>query len=102
MTPATLAIISAAFPEEERGKAIGIWAAVGALGFAVGPVAGGLLAEHVGWSWIFWINVPVGLLALLVGRRAIVESRDTLGSRGRSTSAASLARAARCSRSPTR
>jgi EmrB/QacA subfamily drug resistance transporter len=75
-TPATLAIISAAFPEQERGKAIGIWAAVGALGFAVGPVTGGALAQHLDWSWIFWINVPVGLLALLVGRRTIVESRD--------------------------
>jgi EmrB/QacA subfamily drug resistance transporter len=75
-TPATLAIISAAFPEQERGKAIGIWAAVGALGFAVGPVTGGALAQHLHWSWIFWINVPVGLLGLLVGRRTIVESRD--------------------------
>jgi EmrB/QacA subfamily drug resistance transporter len=76
LTPATLAIISAAFPEQERGKAIGIWAAVGALGFAVGPVTGGVLAQHLHWSWIFWINIPVGLLALLVGRRTIVESRD--------------------------
>jgi EmrB/QacA subfamily drug resistance transporter len=76
LTPATLAIISAAFPEEERGRAIGIWAAVGALGFAVGPVTGGVLAQHVHWSWIFWINIPVGLVALLVGRRTIVESRD--------------------------
>jgi len=76
LTPATLAIISAAFPEEERGKAIGVWAAVGAFGFGIGPLIGGLLAEHVGWSWIFWINVPVGLLALLVGRRTIVESHD--------------------------
>ena len=81
MTPATLAIISATFAEEERGKAIGIWAAVGALGFAVGPVTGGLLAEHVGWNWIFWINVPVGLTALLVGRRTIVESRDDSSTR---------------------
>ncbi len=76
VTPATLAIISAAFPADERGKAIGGWAAVGALGFALGPVAGGLLAEHAGWSWIFWLNVPLGALALAVGRRAIVESRD--------------------------
>jgi EmrB/QacA subfamily drug resistance transporter len=77
MTPATLAIITAAFPEAERGKAIGTWAAVGAVGFAIGPVTGGLLAEHLGWNWIFWINVPVGLLGLAVGRHAIVESRDT-------------------------
>jgi EmrB/QacA subfamily drug resistance transporter len=82
MTPATLAIISAAFSAEERGRAIGTWAAVGAFGFGVGPVIGGLLAEHVGWSWIFWINVPVGIVALLVGRRAIVESRDETATRG--------------------
>jgi MFS family permease len=76
MVPATLAIITAAFPAEERGRAVGIWAAVGALGFGLGPVTGGVLAQHVHWSWIFWINVPVGLVALLLGSRAIAESRD--------------------------
>jgi EmrB/QacA subfamily drug resistance transporter len=82
MTPATLAIVSAAFPEaKERGRAIAAWAAAGALGFAVGPVVGGALAQHVHWSWIFWVNVPVGLAALLVGRHGIVESRDVSGGR---------------------
>jgi EmrB/QacA subfamily drug resistance transporter len=76
VAPATLAIISAGFPEDVRGKAVGTWAAAGALGFAVGPVAGGLLAEHVHWSWVFWANVPVGLAALLVARTGVVESRD--------------------------
>src|SRR5262249_10989714 len=66
MVPATLAIISNAFPEAERGKAIGIWAAVGAFGFGLGPVVGGVLAQHVHWSWIFWVNVPVGVIGLIV------------------------------------
>jgi EmrB/QacA subfamily drug resistance transporter len=95
MTPATLAIISAAFPAAERGRAIGIWAAAAALGFAVGPVTGGVLAQHLHWSWIFWVNVPVGLVALLVGRRTIIESRDSsvgrrIDVRGVVTSGASL------------
>jgi EmrB/QacA subfamily drug resistance transporter len=77
MTPTTLAIISAAFTaEKERAKAISLWAATAALAFAVGPVAGGAIAEHVHWSWIFWINVPVGIVGWLLGRSSIDESRD--------------------------
>jgi EmrB/QacA subfamily drug resistance transporter len=77
LAPTTLAIISAAFPlERERAKAIGVWAAVSALAFAVGPGTGGALAQHVHWSWIFWINVPVGLVGWLLARVAIDESRD--------------------------
>jgi EmrB/QacA subfamily drug resistance transporter len=76
MTPTTLAIISVAFPDtRERARAIGLWAATSALAFAIGPVTGGLLAEHVHWSWIFWINVPVGIVGWLIGRTAIDESR---------------------------
>ena len=82
MVPTTLAIISAAFPgEKERGKAIGLWAAASALAFAVGPVAGGAIAEHVHWSWIFWINVPLGIAGWLVGRASIDESRDPAADR---------------------
>lgn len=88
MIPATLAIISHAFPEKERGKAISIWAAVGALGFAVGPAVGGLLTEHVDWSWIFWINLPVGLGGFLLGRFGIDESHDS--TTGRSLDLAGL------------
>jgi EmrB/QacA subfamily drug resistance transporter len=77
LTPTTLAIIAAAFPDtKERGKAIGLWAATSALAFAVGPVTGGAIAQHAHWSWIFWINVPVGLVGWLIGRAAIDESRD--------------------------
>jgi EmrB/QacA subfamily drug resistance transporter len=76
MTPTTLAIIAAAFPvERERAKAVGLWAATAALAFAIGPVAGGAIAQHITWSWIFWINVPVGVVGWAIGRAAIDESR---------------------------
>jgi EmrB/QacA subfamily drug resistance transporter len=76
MNPATLSILSATFPPEQRGTAIGIWAGVSALALAVGPIAGGLLTE-VHWSWIFFINVPIGVLAVLAARVFIDESKDT-------------------------
>ena len=77
MSPATLSIIAATFPPRQRGMAIGIWAGVSAMALAIGPLIGGLLAEYVDWSWIFFINVPVGILGILVARWAIDESRDT-------------------------
>ena len=77
MMPATLAIISAAFPPRQRGLAIGIWAGVSAMALAIGPLLGGILTEHIDWSWIFFVNVPVGLLGLIVGLIVIEESRDT-------------------------
>src|SRR5213082_2098383 len=77
MNPATLSIITATFPPRERGKAIGIWAGVSAMALAIGPLVGGLLTEHVNWNWIFFINVPVGILGLLAIPVFIEESRDT-------------------------
>src|SRR5919106_1065744 len=77
MMPATLSIISATFPPHERGMAIGIWAGVSAMALAIGPLIGGLLTEHIDWSWIFFVNVPIGALGLVVGRLVIGESRDT-------------------------
>ena len=77
MMPATLAIITQAFPPRQRGLAIGVWAGVSALALAIGPVVGGLLAQHVDWSWIFFVNVPVGVFGFVVGRIVIGESRDT-------------------------
>src|SRR4051812_22995838 len=77
MNPATLSIITATFPPRERGKAIGIWAGVSAMALAIGPLVGGLLTQHVNWNWIFFINVPVGILGLLAIPVFIDESRDT-------------------------
>jgi EmrB/QacA subfamily drug resistance transporter len=77
MNPATLSIISATFPPEQRGTAIGIWAGVSALALAIGPLVGGLLTDHLDWSWIFFVNVPVGVLAVAVSFLVIEESRDT-------------------------
>src|SRR5919201_3780898 len=76
MTPATLSIIAATFPPRERGTAIGIWAGVSALALAIGPLAGGLITEHLNWSWIFFVNVPVGALGIVASFVFIDESRD--------------------------
>ena len=77
MMPATLSIITATFPPRERGAALGIWAGVSAMALAIGPLVGGLITEHIGWNWIFFINVPVGLVGLVAARLIIPESRDT-------------------------
>jgi EmrB/QacA subfamily drug resistance transporter len=74
--PATLSIISNAFPPHERGKAIGTWAGVSALALAIGPVVGGWLVESVSWQSIFFLNIPVAIAAVLVTLFATHESRD--------------------------
>jgi len=77
MNPATLSIIAATFPPRQRGTAMGIWVGVSAVALALGPITGGLLAEHADWSWIFFINVPIGALAIVAARVVIRESKDT-------------------------
>jgi EmrB/QacA subfamily drug resistance transporter len=77
MNPSTLSIITVTFPPKQRGTAIGIWAGVSALALAIGPLAGGLITEHIGWNWIFFINVPIGALAIAAAYAFIDESRDT-------------------------
>ena len=77
MNPATLSIIAATFPPNQRGTAIGIWAGTSALALAIGPLVGGLITEHLDWSWIFFVNVPVGVLAVAASFLFIDESRDS-------------------------
>ena len=76
MNPATLSIIAATFPPRQRGTAIGIWAGTAALALALGPLVGGLLTEHISWSWIFFVNVPIGVIAIVASLILIPESRD--------------------------
>jgi EmrB/QacA subfamily drug resistance transporter len=76
MNPATLSIIAATFPPRQRGTAIGIWAGTAALALALGPLVGGLLTEHISWSWIFFVNVPIGVIAIVASFLLIPESRD--------------------------
>jgi EmrB/QacA subfamily drug resistance transporter len=77
MLPATLSIITATFPVKERGLAIGIWSGVSGVALAIGPLVGGLLAQHAGWEWIFYVNIPVGVLGFLATLWLVRESRDT-------------------------
>jgi EmrB/QacA subfamily drug resistance transporter len=78
LTPTTLAIISATYPDpRERNMAVGVWSAVGALALALGPLLGGLISDHLSWGWIFFINVPVGIATLALGLWAISESRES-------------------------
>jgi EmrB/QacA subfamily drug resistance transporter len=75
--PATLSIITNVFTDpRERGRAIGVWAGVAALGLAIGPVTGGLLLEHFWWGSVLLVNVPIVIIALVGGYRLIPESRD--------------------------
>ncbi|MEA2306028.1 MAG: hypothetical protein QOH43_3308 [Solirubrobacteraceae bacterium] len=81
MMPATLSIISNAFPPQERGKAIGTWAGVSAMALAIGPVVGGFLVENVSWQSIFFLNLPVAAAAIVVTLWAAHESRDETATR---------------------
>ncbi len=74
--PATLAIITNVFPREERGKALGAWGGVIGAGVALGPIMGGVLIEYVNWAAIFFINVPIVIVALIGGHFFVPDSRD--------------------------
>ena len=94
LNPATLSIVTATFPPRQRGTAIGIWVGVSALALAIGPLVGGLLTDYASWHWIFFVNVPVGIIAIAASYLFIDESRDPTHERldlpGLVTSAAGL------------
>ena len=76
ISPAALSIVMTSFEEgAERNKALGVWGALGGSGAAVGVLAGGLLTDYLSWRWIFFVNVPVGAVVLLLTRRIVPESR---------------------------
>jgi EmrB/QacA subfamily drug resistance transporter len=76
MMPNTLSIIANVFPPEERGKAMGFWGGVSGFSLALGPSLGGLLVDGASWRWIFFINVPIGILLLILALRFVPESTD--------------------------
>ena len=83
LIPGSLALISASFPVEERGRAIGTWSGFTAITAAVGPVLGGWLVEHASWRWVFFINLPIALVVVAITLLRLPESRDPERSRDR-------------------
>ena len=82
LTPGSLALVSANFPENERGRAIGIWSGFSGIATAFGPVLGGFLVDHLSWRWAFLVNVPLGLAVLLVAWRRLPECRAPAARQG--------------------
>ena len=76
LMPGTLSIITVTFPPQERAKAIGLWAGVSGLALALGPTLGGYMVEHLGWESVFFLNVPIGIVAFVVAMRTVRESRS--------------------------
>ena len=73
--PLTLTLLSAAVPAARRGLALGLWGAISGLAIAVGPLVGGAIVEGLSWQWIFWLNVPLGIILVPLAGRLLVESR---------------------------
>jgi EmrB/QacA subfamily drug resistance transporter len=72
--PLSLTILTTAFPPEKRGMIVGVYGGLAGLAVALGPIVGGAITEAIDWHWIFWINVPIGLVAVLLGVRLLPES----------------------------
>jgi len=79
VTPLTLTLLAEAFPEQRRGMAIGVWSGISGIAVATGPLVGGAVVQGISWHWIFWINVPIGLILLPLAARVLRESRGPYG-----------------------
>src|SRR5216117_4019677 len=77
--PLTLTILSAAVPKEKRGLALGAWGGIGGLAVAFGPLVGGAVVDGLSWHWIFWLNVPIGLVLAPLAFLRLEESRGPAG-----------------------
>ncbi|PSL02371.1 EmrB/QacA subfamily drug resistance transporter [Haloactinopolyspora alba] len=75
LTPLSLTILAGAVPERRRGLAVGLWSAANGAAISLGPLAGGAIAEGLDWRWVFWINVPIGVAAVVLARSRLPESR---------------------------
>ena len=76
LVPASLALVLQTFPREKIPVAVAIWGAIGAVAGAAGPTLGAFVVEHMGWRWAFFINLPVGIVSLTLGRRVLPEGRE--------------------------
>ena len=74
VTPLTLTLLSTAFPPEKRGLALGAWSGISGLAVALGPLVGGAVVEGISWHWIFWLNVPIGIVLAPLAHRRLAES----------------------------
>ena len=93
VTPLTLTLLAGAFPPENRGLALGIWSGISGIAVALGPLVGGGVIQLASWHWIFWINVPIGLVLLPLAATQLAESRgrtNSLDLRGLALSASGL------------
>jgi MFS family permease len=79
VTPLTLTILSAAVPPERRAVALGAWGGIAGLAIAIGPLVGGAIAEGLDWHWIFWLNVPIGLVVMPLAALRLTETHGPEG-----------------------
>jgi len=79
VTPLTLTLLASAFPAERRGIALGVWSGISGVAVAIGPLVGGAVVQGISWHWIFWLNVPIGVVLVPVALRRLSESRGPYG-----------------------
>jgi MFS family permease len=77
LTPASLSLVLAAFPTDKRAAAVSLWGAVGGLAAAVGPSLGAFVIASLGWQWAFYLNVPMGILAMWRGATLLTEAKQS-------------------------